>query len=40
MRRTIQIAVTNEPNTGDVLYALCDDGSIWALQVEARFGQN
>jgi hypothetical protein len=23
-----------------VLYALCDDGTIWALQVEARFGQD
>jgi hypothetical protein len=40
MRKPIQIAVSNEANTGDVLYALCDDGTIWALQVEARFGQD
>lgn len=40
MRKATQIAVVNEPNTGDVLYALCDDGTIWALQIEARFGQD
>jgi hypothetical protein len=38
MRKAIQITVANDPNTGDVLYALCDDGTIWALQV--RFGQD
>ncbi len=30
-RKIIQIAVTAIPEQSDVIYALCDDGSVWSL---------
>lgn len=36
MRKPIQIAVTTTPAWGgsDVIYALCDDGSLWLMTFE------
>lgn len=31
-RKIVQIAVTSAPNESDILYALCEDGTLWSVQ--------
>lgn len=33
MRKIIQIAVSSEENSADIVYALADDGSLWRVNV-------
>jgi len=38
-RKAIQIVATNEPGgSGDIIYALCDDGTLWAIHFRDVFG--
>ena len=38
-RKPIQIAPTNEPGYGDMLYVLCDDGTLWAVRYREGLGE-
>ena len=33
MRKIIQIAVSSEPNSSDIVYALAEDGTLWRVNV-------
>jgi hypothetical protein len=32
-RKIIQIAISNQRETKDRIYALCDDGSVWVMEL-------
>jgi len=35
-RKVVQIATSSVPDEPDILYALCNDGTIWSLNLGAR----